>query len=151
LTESHTVSVWDTSGNLLATAVISAGTINPLVGEFRYATISPIILSAGTTYVLGATYIGYTQDPWVQNVSGNQATFDPAVSPGNVRCKTGGRCAFPATTSIRPGSLVGPNAQFSLVNGVPDPASTALLLGLAFACLICSHWRLTGVRRTRTP
>src|SRR4029453_4540416 len=121
LTESHTVSVWDTSGNLLATALIAAGTINPLVGEFRYATISPIILSAGTTYVLGATYIGYTQDPWVQNISGNQATFDPAGSAGNVRFKTGGGFAFPDNTSLGPGSLVGPNAQFSLANGVPDP------------------------------
>ena len=144
LTESHTVSVWDTSGNLLATAVISAGTINPLVGEFRYATISPIILSAGTTYVLGATYIDHTLDPFVRNVSGDQATFDPAVSAGNARTKTGGGFGFPDNTSEGAGSEVGPNAQFRLANGVPDPGSTALLLGLGIGCLIYAHRCVTA-------
>jgi len=140
LTNAHTINLWDTSGNLLATALISAGTINPLDGQFRYATISPVILSAGTTYVLGATYVGYDLDPPITNDSGDQATFDPAVSPGNVRFRTGGGFGFPDNTSIGPGSLVGPNAQF---RSVPEPGSTALLLGLAVACLICAHWRLT--------
>ena len=75
LVNSHTVSLWDTSGNLLATALISAGTINPLDGQFRYTTISPVILSAGTTYVFGATYVGYDLDAIVNNVSGDQAAI----------------------------------------------------------------------------
>ena len=138
LAEAHSVSLWDTAGNLLASTLISAGTVNPLVGEFRYATIIPITLSAGTTYVLGAGYVDHTADPFIANISGDQATFDPAVSPGNYRRTTG--FAFPNDTSVGPGSAVGPNAQF---RSVPEPGSTALLLGLAVACLICAHWRLT--------
>ena len=141
LAEAHSVSLWDTAGNLLANTLISAGTVNPLVGEFRYATIIPITLSAGTTYVLGAGYVDHSADPFIANVSGDQATFDPAVSPGNYRRTTG--FAFPNDTSVGPGSAVGPNAQFSLANGVPEPGSTALLLGLAVVCLICAHRRLT--------
>ena len=140
LTNAHTISLWDTAGNLLASAAISPGTVNPLVGEFRYATIIPITLSAGTTYVFGASYVGYDLDAFIRNVSGAQATFDPAVSPGNGRFVTGGGFAFPDNTSAGPGSFVGPNAQF---RSVPEPGSTALLLGLAVACLICAHWCLT--------
>ncbi len=140
LTNAHTISLWDTAGNLLATALASPGTINPLDGQFRYTTIIPVILSAGTTYVLGATYVGRDGDPVIGNVSGDQATFDPAVSPGNTRKPTGGGFVFPNDTSAGPGSFVGPNAQF---RSVPEPGSTALLLGLAVACLICAHWRLT--------
>jgi hypothetical protein len=136
LADAHTVSLWDTAGNLLASAAISPGTVNPLVGEFRYATIIPIILSAGTTYVFGATYVDHDADPVIGNVSGDQATFDPAVSPGNARKPTSGGFVFPNDTSAGPGSFVGPNAQF---RSVPEPGSTALLLGLAVACLICAH------------
>ena len=127
----------------IAKAFLVPSTVDPLDGQFRYAPIipigsGPVILSAGTTYVLGASYIALDADLFIINTGGNQATFDPAVSPGNYRRTTG--FAFPNDTSVGPGSAVGPNAQF---RSVPEPGSTALLLGLAVACLICAHWRLT--------
>lgn len=152
-TNPHSIGLWDTAGNLLAKAFVGPGTVDPLVGEFRYATIipivlGPVILSAGTTYVLGASYLGSDADQLIVNVSPDQATFDPAVTAGNARFVAGGGFAFPNDTSVGPGSYVGPNAEFTLLsNGVPDSGSTALLLGLAATCLICGHWRFADRAR----
>jgi hypothetical protein len=53
LAASHQVGLWDTSGNLLASAVISAGSVDPLVGLFRMATLGgAVALTAGQSYVV---------------------------------------------------------------------------------------------------
>jgi hypothetical protein len=80
-TNGHTLGLWDNAGNLLATAAILPGTVDPLSGEFRYATLATsVTLMAGTTYVLGATYVDQDADHFILNVGGNQATFHPARS-----------------------------------------------------------------------
>ena len=60
---SHVIGLWDSSGNLLAKATIQPLTVDTLVGEFRYSSVliptnpGPVILSANTTYVLGAAFL----------------------------------------------------------------------------------------------
>jgi hypothetical protein len=139
---SHVIGLWDNSGNLLAKATIQPLTVDTLVGEFRYSSVliptnpGPVILSANTTYVLGAAFLADDPDTFRTNLSGNQATFDPAVSPGNARISEGG-FSFPAA-NFGPGSFVGPNAMFTLVsngNGVPEGGSTLLLMAAAIAPL----------------
>jgi hypothetical protein len=136
----HVIGLWDNSGNLLAKAVMQIGTGDTLIGEFRYASIliptnpGPVILSANTTYVLGAAFLENDPDPFELNISGDQATFDPAVSPGNLR-DSAGSFSFPFFNG-GPGSIVGPNALFTLVsngNGVPEGGSTLLLMGAGIA------------------
>lgn len=53
LTLSHEVGLWDSSGALLATATIPAGTAAPLDGLWRYVSITPVNLAPGQGYIIG--------------------------------------------------------------------------------------------------
>ena len=140
--DSHKVGIWDNSGNLLGSVAISAGTVNPLSGEFRYVTLlTPITLLAGTTYVLGASYPSQV-DRFVDNFEADQATFDSAVTSGNRRAIVGSGFAFPSF-NFASGSYVGPNAQFTLVsNAVPDRGPGLFVSALVLAGLIFLHRRI---------
>ena len=142
----HTVGLWDNSGKLLGSVLISPGTIDPISNQFRYATlVTPVTLLAGTTYVLGASYLQNDADADILNFSGDQATFDPAVAAGNGRGAAGSGFAFPSQNDGF-GSFVGPDAQFTFVSsGVPDTGSTLGLLAVALAALIGAS-RLRSLR-----
>src|SRR5262245_2241131 len=51
LSEAHSVGVWDANTNLLVSATIPSGSATLVVDSFRYTSISPLVLSAGTQYV----------------------------------------------------------------------------------------------------
>jgi hypothetical protein len=75
----HDVGIYNGSGTLLTHALLSAGTVNQLIGNFRYTDIAPITLAAGT-YTLAAT--NGTVDYWAY---GNASTItgltvDPHIS-----------------------------------------------------------------------
>ena len=141
LANSHTVGLWDISGNLLAQALISPGTVNPLTGDFRYATLAtPVTLLAGSTYVLGATYVNFDLDRLIVNNGGNQASFDSAIFAGNFRQVIGPtNLTFP-NSNIQAGSGVGPNAQFALL-AVPEVGPGVLLVGLVLGAFFLVHRR----------
>lgn len=140
----HIVGLWDSSGNLLAKAIMQIGTGDTLMGQFRYSAtliptgLGPVILSAGATYVLGAAYL--MNDPDFSSIDFNQTHFDGAVTGGNVRYSAGG-FAFPATSN-GPGAYVGPNALFTIVpngNTVPEGGNTFLLMLLPAAAVFVSR------------
>ena len=89
----HVIGLWDNSGNLLAKAVMQIGTGDTLINGFRYAGVliptnpGPVILSANTTYVLGAAFIANDPDTIVANFGGNQATFRSCGEPGQCQRK----------------------------------------------------------------
>lgn len=79
---SHLVGIFDSNGVLLGSTTLAAGTGATLVGDFRYQTIAPIILSEGETYVMAATTNG-NLDPWAYGVPGTTITgfsVDPAIT-----------------------------------------------------------------------
>ncbi|MGO9176069.1 MAG: DUF4082 domain-containing protein [Desulfobaccales bacterium] len=86
----HTVGIFDSLGDLLTSATLSAGTIDPLTGSFRYVSISPLTLAAGQTFVIAATTEGYS-DPWAYGnaypsdgtVTLQGFTVNPAISIGS--------------------------------------------------------------------
>ena len=137
---SHVVGLWDNSGNLLGSVAIPSGTVATLSGEFRYITLaSPVTLSAGTTYVLGATFSETDLDRYKVNDSTTQATFDPAVTSGNQR---GVENEFFPSGVGAPGSAVGPNAQFTVLGNhfaVPELGPGMFLVALVFGGLIFLH------------
>ncbi len=55
LSEPHRVGIWNAIEQLLGWAQIDASDGNALVGSYRYATVEPLTLDAGQTYVIGAT------------------------------------------------------------------------------------------------
>jgi hypothetical protein len=133
----HIIALWDNLGNLLATATMQIGTVDPLLGEFRYSNLliptnpGPVILSANTKYVLGAGFSPSDPDPFKYDIGSFQPTYDPAVSPGNARyISSGTGFGFP-TTSASPGAFVGPNATFT---SVPDRGGSTLLLMVIAIC-----------------
>jgi hypothetical protein len=139
----HFVGLWDNSGNLLAKAVMQLGTLDTLVGEFRYSSTlivinpGPLILSAGTTYVLGAAYVSNDPDA-VKFDNSSQVSVDPAVTSGNQRSSSGG-FSFPSNVT-NPGAIVGPNALFTAgANGVPEGGNTFGLMLVAAATLFVAR------------
>lgn len=73
LVDNHTVTLWDNSGNVVASAVVSAGT--PSLWQNGYAWVqlpSTVTLSYQSYYEVGATVVGGV-DPWGDLIS-NSAT-----------------------------------------------------------------------------
>jgi len=130
LANQHTLGLWDSSGNLLATAVVS-GTNQPLTGEFRFANLlNPVILLPGAKYILGASLAATDTD--TLNVTFGALPSDPAVTPGNFR-ESNGPFSMPADLGFA-GGQIGPNAMFTLLtNGVPEGGSTLMLMAAAIA------------------
>lgn len=61
LNESHEVGLWDSTGTLLASVTVGAGTIAPLdsTGQFRYVTLgTPVSLATGVDYRVAALFSG---------------------------------------------------------------------------------------------
>jgi hypothetical protein len=60
LSQPQQVGLWDSSGNLLASAFVGAGSMQ--VGEWAFTSITPVLLTAGQTYLVGgqggASYAG---------------------------------------------------------------------------------------------
>lgn len=62
LSVSHPVAIWTGAGELVASTIIKAGTLSDVIGPavegglFRVEPITPVLLSAGTAYVIGAQY-----------------------------------------------------------------------------------------------
>jgi hypothetical protein len=61
LEDAHPTGIWTSGGTLLAQVTVSPGTGGNLVASYRYASIAPLTLAAGQTYVLRA-YFGPVVD-----------------------------------------------------------------------------------------
>ena len=57
LQSSHMVGIWDQSQSLLVSATVQPS--DRAVGEWRYASVSPTLLSPGQTYTAGAMLYGF--------------------------------------------------------------------------------------------
>lgn len=140
----HPVGLWTADGGtLLASAVVPAGTAGSLQGQFRFAGIPGLTLSAGTEYVVGAAgFFGTVGDLYAGSVPVNAFTMAGGVTYLGYR-DSGERPGlnFPTAhwDALSPATF-GANFQFV---AIPEPAPWALLsLGLlAFG----------GRRRAATP
>ena len=126
LTAPASIGIWDMQGNLLTSATINAGD-GTLEGYFRWVSISPFALTAGTHYVIGA----YTTDnaSSVGTDQGGSANFNPAVTFYDDRFSNfNSAFSFPDTSEGFPNAgWLG--ANFELAGGVPEPASWAMMVG----------------------
>ena len=87
LLEDHQVGIYNSSGTLLATTTIPAGTSAALVGEFRYLTLSePITLLAGQSYTIAGgipTEQGANSDVWRNDGVNEIFTFGGGLTRDN--------------------------------------------------------------------
>jgi len=80
LAAAHTVTLFDSSLNVVASVTVPAGTAAPLINAFRFAPITPVFLPAGNYSILA--YQMTASDPYG---NGNAPGFNGGgnVSPGN--------------------------------------------------------------------
>lgn len=120
LYDAHDVAVWNADTHqLLATVNLPAGTGSQLINSFRYEPISPLQLSPGQLYVVGAHY-----DPWdsptqpggdfaiESNIANVSAAAGVTIHTG--RWSTGAAISFPGGASNSPYPYFGPNFLFHL-------------------------------------
>jgi hypothetical protein len=130
LAESHEVGIYDTSGDLLASALVPAGTAAPLTGDFRYVAIPDLDLTAGTEYICAglmnttADNVGYSSPSDISLDSRISISADPSLFTIG-----GSGIQFPTTPGISATFYVGPNFEIENATGsVPDGASVFTLV-----------------------
>ena len=140
----HTVGIFDTTGLLLASTFLHAGTDGILDGNFRFQTINPITLSPGHAYVMAATTNG-NLDPWAYGNESNTLSgfiVDPAITIASDAAtflyQSDNLLRFP-TDAFGYTIYAGPNIQG---NVIPEPTTT-LLIGIPLLCLIIQRQRGT--------
>ena len=114
---SHEVGIWH-SGELILSATVPSGTEGVLIDQFRYVETGPFWLSAGETYVIGATSLG---DPYVGNNGSDRITTIPSITYQRTLITESG-AGFTLPTSERDFYLFGPNFLI-----VPEPMTLVLL------------------------
>ena len=120
-----TVGLWAQNGTLLASATVTSS--DPQFDLSVYQSITPVTLTAGLTYYLGAySASGSIFDAPAENPPGGSATTSPEIQLGTAVWATNGVSTFPNTVVGPPGSaILVPNFEFSTV---PEPAVGALLV-----------------------
>lgn len=116
-----TVGLWAQNGTLLASATVTSA--DPLLNQTLYQSITPVDLTAGDTYYLGAySATGNIFTPY-EIPPGGSAITSPGIQLGAAVWATNG-VAFPGTVVGPSGSaFLAPNFQYS----VPEPSVAALL------------------------
>jgi hypothetical protein len=123
LVDSHDIGLWDSGGNLLASATVDAGTTDSLINGFRFVSIAPVTIAAGT-YSIGALFLT-GNDP---NFFGGDGTLSSISGFTYLSSAYAGGGMLSDPTTLNGGGVpayVGPNL---LVASVPEPASWAMLL-----------------------
>jgi hypothetical protein len=118
------IGIWRVNGkDLLTSATLGAGTGDPLLGEYRYVEITPILLDPGEMYAIGFQWADevVTSD-WVQHWEPGEVQVDPTIIIGPCVQSTSLKFMFPS--SIKDDPRFGPNFQFHVI-----PAPGAVLLG----------------------
>jgi Domain of unknown function (DUF4082) len=124
----YTVSLWDSTGDLLASAVVTSS--DPSFNQSFYQAITPVTLQAGNTYFIGAgeTAVGI----WAGNVN-NVGDFSVAPEITYLGTATGANIWQGLQADSSSQLLVGPDFQYSVPTPEPSPAAFVMPFLLAFA------------------
>jgi len=132
LADAHAIGLWSSGGSLLRSVTIFDGTGDASNGElaasnFRYRDVTPLLLTAGSTYHLGATYAS-SRDHYDFVTAGAVSTISQISVIGGVQ-QSGG-FAFPGRPIANGVMIIGPNFRVAGVAAapVPEPASWALMI-----------------------
>jgi hypothetical protein len=126
LLESHEVGIWDSTGTLLDSATIGAGTAGTLefdsLGQSWRDVSAPVVLGPGT-YTIGATW-NNGLDPLIFPGDLGSITTGAEITFGTNDFIAGGSLTDPTNTTGDTASYFGPNFQYT---ATPEPSSMVLL------------------------
>jgi hypothetical protein len=120
----HPVGLWNSSGTVLATTIIPAGTAASLLGEYRFVSLlNPIVLSASETYVIGASY---DNDDVLDHPCSTLPEVAPHLTVVQARYLLEAPFGLPVDgATFLPAAYVGPNFEYTVV---PEPPGWSLAL-----------------------
>src|SRR5215831_13602492 len=125
LNVSHDVGLWDSSGNLLASTTVPAGTVAPLLGGlYRMSTISGFALIVGDVYYVGSVN-GIDNDGWLQDPTTLIAAPQITYLSRQFEFSSGG-LVFPDLAGSGSTGYFGGNFEFG-TSSVPEPGSLLML------------------------
>jgi hypothetical protein len=129
LAENHQVGIWEQGNSAaLASVLVPAGSSAALVNGFRYVDLpSTLALNAGTTYRIGALYLG-AGDGFVECIVGCSSLTGHGITLGGsfYSAPPSTSLAYPnVPTSVSPGYF-GPNFQVKVDVPGPLPLAGAL-------------------------
>jgi hypothetical protein len=127
LVEDHPVGIWDSDGNLVASATVASGNAETLTNQWRCHAIEPVTLDPNKNYTIGALYkLGNDdpqQDPIIRPETEAGFAIDPRLKFNESRRNDGGdTLAEPTVTGTEGKGYFGPNFSFT-----PEPSSLTLL------------------------
>ena len=140
----HEVGIWDSLGSLLASVTVPSGIGSTLIANFRYVAIAPILLAAGQTFTVGATFGAFNPD--VYNFSANNVVYNPAITFGQTVVTLASPLTQPTTTVPLGDGIFGPNLDITLITpGAPE--LTAASAGLPLTICLLAFCLLSRRRR----
>ena len=133
LVTSHDVGLWDSGGNLLASATLPSGAPSFVDQDYAFTAITSVLLSAGQTYTVGATYpllSSSGNDPWLEDPL--SLTPAPQIAYDSREFEFyNGTLIMPDLVGSGTTGYFGANFEFDAAS-VPEPATIALF-GAALA------------------
>jgi hypothetical protein len=149
LLTTHQVGLWNAGGTLLGSVIVAAGTVDPLIGDFRYHSLTTqITLAAGQRYTLGAFVSSAqpdnTPDPTNDIFRDDGHSGNPAVVGTDIGASNFSAVYNPVTFADPPNTHIGPAYLGPNLATIPEPA-TLTLFGAGMLGLAAYGWR----RRTR--
>jgi hypothetical protein len=133
LLTSNTVGIFrESDQSLVVSATVPSGTTANLTGFFRYVPVASTILTANTTYRIGANFF-FGLDPYSFNNAG--FTVDPAITYNSAVEESGSTFAYPSQSfGNASNGFFGGN--FTFTTPVPFEFSPALGLGVLGAAFV---------------
>jgi hypothetical protein len=138
LTDSHQIGIWDSTGTLLVSGTVLAGTASPLVDQWREVAIAPTTLGPGT-YDIGALFLDGSDPVWFPGSSLAGFVTAPGLTYNGATYAPGSTVLSDPTISDGTPGFFG--ANFVETVGAPEPSITLLL------CISTGLLGLFGLRR----
>lgn len=114
LDSTHEVGIWDGSQTLVTSVTVdpTAGTV---IGDWTYASVTPVTLTPGQVYTAGALYTATDNDNYISSAS--SVTTDPNVLFLNAIYPSAGDLGlvYPTMDSAGSNGRFGPNFTFAVV------------------------------------
>ena len=136
----HIVNIWNNAGALLSSTSLALGTTDALIDGFRFQSIAPIALTAGSTYVISGSTT--PADGWAGagSISGFHV-LDPGIAIG----PNASVYAYTTNTALEPNAHFG-GAEYAGPNFIvgqtdlPEPGTLSVLVfGVAAITALRRH------------